>query len=122
MSLVSSLPPSRLTTIGQPSPDPETYDWDLLDADLIRRLDLRKYVSLSRERRLHIPIEPLAVEPPKPHRGHTSIFHAGTPGALTLEEVEHEIALGEWKLQIRGANVQLQVHVLSILYCNSQTC
>lgn len=100
---------NRLMIICQPDPDPETYDWDLLDTDLLRRLDLRKYVSLSRERRLDIPIEALPVEPPKPHRGHASIFDAGTPGALTLDEVEHEIALGEWKLHIRGANVQLQV-------------
>lgn len=30
--------------------DPENYAWDLLDDDLRRRLDARKYVSLSRER------------------------------------------------------------------------
>lgn len=36
-------------------PDPETYAWDLLDADVLARLSARKYVSLSRERALNIP-------------------------------------------------------------------
>jgi arginyl-tRNA---protein transferase len=31
--------------------DPESYNWDLFDDDLKRRLDARPYVSLSRERR-----------------------------------------------------------------------
>jgi arginyl-tRNA---protein transferase len=31
--------------------DPESYTWDLLDNDIRRRLDARKYVSLSRERK-----------------------------------------------------------------------
>jgi arginyl-tRNA---protein transferase len=34
--------------------DPESYTWDLLDDDVKRRLDVRKYVSLSRERRENI--------------------------------------------------------------------
>ena len=34
--------------------DPESYTWDLLDDDIKRRLDVRKYVSLSREKRENI--------------------------------------------------------------------
>lgn len=30
--------------------DPQIYHWDLLDADLKRRMDKKKYVSLSEER------------------------------------------------------------------------
>lgn len=30
--------------------DPETYSWDLFDADLRRKMDERKYVCLSEER------------------------------------------------------------------------
>ncbi len=33
-------------------PDPETFVWDPLDEDFLRRLDTQKYVCLSRERRL----------------------------------------------------------------------
>jgi hypothetical protein len=34
--------------------DPESYEWTLLDKDLLARMEARKYVSLSRERRLQI--------------------------------------------------------------------
>lgn len=30
--------------------DPETYAWDLLDSDMLQRMSIRKFVSLSRER------------------------------------------------------------------------
>jgi arginine-tRNA-protein transferase len=36
--------------------DPETFSWDLLDEDFKRRLDARKYVSLSKERRENIDV------------------------------------------------------------------
>ncbi|KAI9836907.1 MAG: hypothetical protein M1819_001072 [Sarea resinae] len=32
--------------------DPETYSWNPLDEDILRRLDAKRYVSLSREQRL----------------------------------------------------------------------
>lgn len=35
--------------------DPDTYQWDLLDANLKKKLDKRKFVSLSRERSGQIP-------------------------------------------------------------------
>ena len=122
--------------------DPETYNWDPLDADLLHRLNIRRYVSLSREKRLNIPIEPLPTspyelniqdsqwlgerqesessklfldyvriqnDPANSFANHASIFDADTPGALTLDEVERDIPLGEWKLRIRGAIVQLEV-------------
>lgn len=34
--------------------DPESYEWNLFDEDLLARLDVRKYISLSREKRLGI--------------------------------------------------------------------
>ena len=36
--------------------DPETYEWDPLDSETINRLNIRDYVSLSRERRLGITV------------------------------------------------------------------
>ncbi|MCJ1469845.1 hypothetical protein MMC07_008488 [Pseudocyphellaria aurata] len=36
-------------------PDLETYAWDLLDSDMFQRLSIRKYVSMSRERRFNLP-------------------------------------------------------------------
>ena len=38
-----------------------------------------------------------------------SVFEAGTPGALALDEVESEINLEEWKLQFGSNVVKLQV-------------
>ncbi|MCJ1367026.1 Arginyl-tRNA--protein transferase 1 [Acarospora aff. strigata] len=38
--------------------DPESYTWDLLDDDLRQRLNVRNYVSLSRDRRLGITASP----------------------------------------------------------------
>ena len=35
--------------------DPETYEWDPLDSDLLARLSSKKYVSMSRERHLGLP-------------------------------------------------------------------
>ena len=34
--------------------DPESYEWNLFDQDLLTRMNTRKYVSISRERRLGI--------------------------------------------------------------------
>ena len=34
--------------------DSESYEWNLFDEDLLARMDARKYVSLSREKRLGI--------------------------------------------------------------------
>lgn len=37
--------------------DPESYDWDLLDADVKKKLDRNKYLSLSREKASLLPSE-----------------------------------------------------------------
>ena len=45
--------------------DPESYEWNLFDQDLLTRMNSRKYVSLSRERRLGIgasDVEPEVVD------------------------------------------------------------
>ncbi|CAF9910945.1 MAG: Arginyl-tRNA--protein transferase 1 [Alectoria fallacina] len=38
----------------------------------------------------------------------TDCFHAGTPGALSLEEVEEKIDLGQWKLKLGQRLVKLE--------------
>ena len=128
--------------------DPDTYTWDPLDSDLLARLSLRKYVSLSRERRLNIPPEPIPASvdlardtlapllgPPSPetledlsdyikaqvdplelHAKDRSIFEARTPGAMTLEEIERDIRLGEWNIRIQGFMAQLQVSHIGGIY------
>lgn len=34
--------------------DPETYAWDLLDSDMLQRMSIRKFVSMSREREFNL--------------------------------------------------------------------
>ena len=140
--------------------DPETYTWDPLDGDLVARLSLRRYVSMSKERDLGIAAEPLSTQinhvtqllqgsaqlsrPPREQESetskafsdyvraqhnpllsqvdHSSIFEAGTPGALTLKEVEQNIALGGWRLRVRGNTVQLQVSTPTALVIPQQIC
>ena len=43
----------------------------------------------------------------------TDCFHAGTPGALSLEEVEEKIDLGQWKLKLGQRLVKLEVKTAS---------
>lgn len=43
------------------------------------------------------------------------VFHAGTPGALSLEELEEQIDLGQWKLKLGQRIVKLQVKTASYL-------
>ena len=57
-----------------PGLDPESYGWDPLDADFLRRLDDRKYVCLSRERRFggddHLATTTITSSLPPPANDH----------------------------------------------------
>lgn len=39
----------------------------------------------------------------------SDVFHAGTPGALSLEELEEQIDLGQWKLKLGQRLINLEV-------------
>ncbi|KAI9796599.1 MAG: Arginyl-tRNA--protein transferase 1 [Candelina submexicana] len=100
--------------------DPETYQWDLLDTDLRRRLDARRYVSLSRERRLGISatsasasteeqspfdddqdFQPLSLE-------NASLFSMNMPGVMTAEQVQSQIELGKMRMILGSDIVHLE--------------
>ncbi|KAL9001369.1 MAG: hypothetical protein Q9169_000260 [Polycauliona sp. 2 TL-2023] len=104
--------------------DPETYSWDLLDADVLARLSARKYVSMSVECRLRLPpnklssVEELGLDHDELTQFHeyqreenhsgsrhggdrTSAFAAGMPGIMSLAQVQNEISLGRWMARIR---------------------
>ncbi len=103
--------------------DPETHTWDLLDDDVKRRLDARKYLSLSREKSENIEV-PTADDIPNikdlaggtTHMNHTdggssdesfssieniSLFSRNMPGFLPQSELTPDI-LDHIKLRIRG--------------------
>lgn len=39
----------------------------------------------------------------------TDVFHAGTPGALSLEELKETVDLGRWRLKLGQSLVRLEV-------------
>ena len=39
----------------------------------------------------------------------TNVFHAGTPGTLSLEELEEIVDLGQWRLKLGQSLVKLEV-------------
>ncbi|MCJ1399226.1 Arginyl-tRNA--protein transferase 1 [Xylographa trunciseda] len=96
--------------------DPETYDWDLLDQEMLARLSACDYVSLSRERRLGINSsssesdrqEAVASVPstsaaPTP----SSIFHTDMPGVMSIEEVKGNIPLEDVEVRLTDKTVNL---------------
>lgn len=130
-------------------PDLETYTWDLLDPDMFQRMSVRKYVSMSRERRFNLPaasnvfisnealvdeiVEKFNLDPEssnslfeylkspvqsgsatEPEVTFESVFKAGTPGVMTLEEVRQEVNLDQWKMKYGRTVCKLEVGVLSI--------
>ena len=43
----------------------------------------------------------------------TNVFHAGTPGTLSLEELEEIVDLGQWRLKLGQSLVKLEVKKVS---------
>ena len=106
--------------------DPDSYDWDLLDAGLKKKLDDRKFVSLSRERSKEIlsqgdtaellsrdgamvevnntemdEDEDSDHEPPVPNPN-VPLWERSMPGILTKDQLLADFDLGQTKLQIDG--------------------
>lgn len=112
--------------------DPESLTWDLLDENYRAKLDKRRYVSLSRDRRIEAAksagVKP--VESPiedddlyMPDEEQMSLFDVHMPGVLTLEELKSQIDLDHWRLLARGELVELCVceiftrpRLLSVLF------
>ncbi|MCJ1288582.1 Arginyl-tRNA--protein transferase 1 [Xylographa carneopallida] len=96
--------------------DPETYDWDPLDQDMMARLSARAYVSLFRERRLGITAlsseadsqEPAAATPAaSPAPTPSSIFHAAMPGVLSIEDIKATIPLSDINVRLQDRTVNM---------------
>jgi arginyl-tRNA---protein transferase len=102
--------------------DPESYDWDPLDDGLKKKLDKKKYVSLSRERiigELSADASADVMETDKKiDDGSDSdddapvpnpdapLFSRKMPGILTKEQLRTEVDLDHIKLRIRGEEAQ----------------
>lgn len=50
----------------------------------------------------------------------SDVFQAGTPGALSLEELEEKVDLGQWSLKLGQRVVKMEVKIMSQLSALSQ--
>jgi len=115
--------------------DPESYEWNPLDADLKSLLDRQAYVSPSRERRLKGLKDPSAVATeqledeakdatktqdlsdfPLPTAAEagaavssgTSLFDLKVPGIMTAEEVEEQLDLDSMPIRVGNRPARAQ--------------
>lgn len=124
--------------------DPETYGWNPLDGELRQLLDVKSYVSLSRERTRKeaqasstiirkeasavegVPAQddldeyllPTAAEGGKAVSDGLSLFDLKVPGLMTVEEIEEHVSLDHIALKLRGAPRNVVTSVSSM----SKTC
>ncbi|KAF2850905.1 arginine-tRNA-protein transferase 1 [Plenodomus tracheiphilus IPT5] len=96
--------------------DPETYEWNPLDAELRDLLDKKAYVSLARERRLketeeddssEIPF-PTAAEAGAAISNGTSLFDLKVPGLMTIGEIEEQLDLDSMPISIGNRMAEAQ--------------
>ncbi|MCJ1389570.1 Arginyl-tRNA--protein transferase 1 [Xylographa bjoerkii] len=90
--------------------DPETYDWDPLDQDMLARLSAHDYVSLSRERCLGIGPSSRRTDSPDAASAASnlsSIFQTNMPGVMSIEEVKENIPLEEIDVRLKDKIVNL---------------
>ncbi|KAF2005121.1 arginine-tRNA-protein transferase 1 [Amniculicola lignicola CBS 123094] len=114
---IHSCPKMRYKGEYQPSYilDSESYEWNLINGDLRKLLDSKRYVSMARERRLKetrstdvlpnttkdvtddysdYPL-PTAAEGGEAVKRGMSLFDLKIPGLMTVDEIEEEIDLGQ---------------------------
>ncbi|MCJ1472185.1 Arginyl-tRNA--protein transferase 1 [Lambiella insularis] len=103
--------------------DPESYNWDPLDHDLLARLTIHKYVSLSRERRLGILVHAKELESNQANKQLTSVnahdsdsesdpesmslFDMNMPGVMSPAEVMSQIPVAEVKARVNNKTLHL---------------
>lgn len=105
--------------------DPVSYNWDLLDDDLRRKLDKRKFLSLSQmldepaDTQLEAEVPALeskadvsngedsgSDEDPSVLDPDTPLFSRSMPGLLSKDQLLTDVDLGHIKLKIRGQQAE----------------
>ena len=83
-----------------------------LESEFMSGLNSEKNANFSSET-IESLREYLAVQDPhhiaRPEKQHDSVFEAGTPGIMSLADVDSKIDLGEWKIKLRDIIVTLKV-------------
>ncbi|KAG4427348.1 hypothetical protein IFR05_017168 [Cadophora sp. M221] len=110
--------------------DPDSYTWDLLDAEVKKKLDKKKFLSLSRERAGLVEEVPTRKEllttaannseldssvpdydsdgDPLLSDPETPLFARSMPGILTKTQLLEEVNLDTIKLSVRGTQAEAQ--------------
>ncbi|PGH23533.1 hypothetical protein AJ80_02487 [Polytolypa hystricis UAMH7299] len=116
---IHSCPKMRYKATFQPQYilDPETYTWDLLDDEVCKKLDKRRYVSLSHDRRAALekggsledsgPPPGTTEELSFPGEEEMSLFDIHMPGVMTIEEIQTQLDLDHWRLLVAGTLVEM---------------
>lgn len=113
--------------------DPESYKWNPLDGELRSLLDIKTYVSLSRERARKDSVAvvdvvgstttkssdddtsefplPTAAEAGAAVQNGMSLFDLKIPGVMTEEEIQSLLDLGSTPIRVRGRLAEAQVRV-----------
>ncbi|KMK61725.1 arginine-tRNA-protein transferase, putative [Aspergillus fumigatus Z5] len=90
--------------------DPESYTWDPLDGELTMKLNERRYVSLSRDRRLAAQGQPESTELDSAEEEindeEMSLFDLHMPGVMTLDEVK-TLDLDHSLLLVQGSLIHM---------------
>lgn len=92
--------------------DPESYDWDLLDESLKKKLDSQQYMSLSRERLkdetgVNGSSDVMVTDDDKSTSNEdTPFFSRNMPGILTKEQLLTEVDLDHINLRVNGQEAQ----------------
>lgn len=98
--------------------DPEDFTWHYLDTQLLAKLDKKRYVSLSREKKIEAgEIELEECDKPDSERDfkqlgvereeERSLFEIGFPGILTKRQVQKEVDLDHWQLAAESVLVDM---------------
>ncbi|KZZ92282.1 arginyl-tRNA-protein transferase 1 [Ascosphaera apis ARSEF 7405] len=98
--------------------DPEDFTWHYLDTQLLAKLDKKRYVSLSREKKIETgEIELEECDKPDSERDfkqlgvereeERSLFEIGFPGILTKRQVQKEVDLDHWQLAAESVLVDM---------------
>ncbi|KAK2758282.1 Arginyl-tRNA--protein transferase 1 [Arachnomyces sp. PD_36] len=95
--------------------DPESLEWNVLDENLSRKLDSRRYVSLAHDRASGedgTTGEAKSESSVAPSSGvadeDRSLFDVGMPGVLTRQQLQSQVDLDSWRLLIRGMIVSME--------------
>lgn len=84
------------------TPDPKSYEWDALDEDMLARMTVRKYVSMSHERTLGLTRDSECRHYEEDEQKDGSLFGVNMPGVMTVEKLQESLELEAIPIRVKG--------------------